>query len=108
MRGDGNGWVISSAGQRFWGRYGAAGLLLWAPRPDDTPAVLLQHREIADLRLHPGFAASWPALRTLRLPGMFSPIGLVGARERGTPRQSVARMRRARAAAPISSLHMCA
>lgn len=44
MRGDGNGWVMSSAGKRFWGRYGAAGLLLWAPRPDGTPAVLLQHR----------------------------------------------------------------
>jgi 8-oxo-dGTP diphosphatase len=28
----------------YWGRYGAAGLLLRAPRPDGTPAVLLQHR----------------------------------------------------------------
>jgi 8-oxo-dGTP diphosphatase len=28
----------------YWGRHGAAGLLLRAPRPDGTPAVLLQHR----------------------------------------------------------------
>lgn len=43
-RGDGNGWVSADNGVRYWGRYGAAGLLLWAPRPDGTPAVLLQHR----------------------------------------------------------------
>ena len=30
--------------QHYWGRHGAAGLLLRAPRPDGTPAVLLQHR----------------------------------------------------------------
>jgi 8-oxo-dGTP diphosphatase len=46
MRGDGNGWLRSSTGQRFWGRFGAAGLLLWAPQPDGTPAILLQHRAI--------------------------------------------------------------
>jgi 8-oxo-dGTP diphosphatase len=28
----------------YWGRHGAAGLLLRAPQPDGTPAVLLQHR----------------------------------------------------------------
>jgi 8-oxo-dGTP diphosphatase len=30
----------------YWGRHGAAGLLLRAPRPDGTPAVLLQHRAV--------------------------------------------------------------
>lgn len=44
MQGDGDGWVISANGGHYWGRYGAAGLLLRAPRPDGTPAVLLQHR----------------------------------------------------------------
>ncbi|WP_422742522.1 NUDIX hydrolase [Mycobacterium sp. WMMD1722] len=44
MRGDGDGWVFSESGGRFWGRHGAAGLLLRAPRPDGSAAVLLQHR----------------------------------------------------------------
>lgn len=44
MRGDGDGWVISESGVHYWGRFGSAGLLLRAPRPDGTPAVLLQHR----------------------------------------------------------------
>ncbi|MEZ0340309.1 NUDIX domain-containing protein [Mycobacterium sp. pV006] len=44
MRGDGDGWVVSSNGAAYWGRHGAAGLLLRAPRPDGTAAVLLQHR----------------------------------------------------------------
>ena len=44
MRGDGDGWVFSDNGMHYWGRHGAAGLLLRAPRPDGTPAVLLQHR----------------------------------------------------------------
>lgn len=44
MRGDGDGWAISDAGVRYWGRYGAAGMLLRAPRADGTPTVLLQHR----------------------------------------------------------------
>ena len=35
---------MSDNGARFWGRHGAAGLLLRAPRPDGGPAVLLQHR----------------------------------------------------------------
>ncbi|MGV0790548.1 NUDIX hydrolase [Mycolicibacterium sp. XJ1819] len=43
MRGDGDGWVMSN-GVAFWGRHGAAGLLLRAPRPDGMTAVLLQHR----------------------------------------------------------------
>jgi 8-oxo-dGTP diphosphatase len=43
---DGDGWVVSDSGAHYWGRYGAAGLLLRAPRPDGTPAVLLQHRAV--------------------------------------------------------------
>ena len=42
--GDGDGWVVSDSGAHYWGRFGAAGLLLRAPLPDGTPAVLLQHR----------------------------------------------------------------
>ncbi|BBX40405.1 putative 8-oxo-dGTP diphosphatase 3 [Mycobacterium simiae] len=38
--------MISDSGAHYWGRYGAAGLLLRAPRPDGTPAVLLQHRAV--------------------------------------------------------------
>jgi 8-oxo-dGTP diphosphatase len=44
VRGDGDGWVFSDSGGRFWGRHGAAGLLLRAPRSDGSAAVLLQHR----------------------------------------------------------------
>lgn len=44
MRGDGDGWAKSEDGSRYWGRYGAAGLLLRAPAPDGGSAVLLQHR----------------------------------------------------------------
>jgi 8-oxo-dGTP diphosphatase len=46
VQGDGDGWVISDGGAHYWGRYGAAGLLLRAPRSDGTPAVLLQHRAV--------------------------------------------------------------
>ncbi|SOX51941.1 NUDIX hydrolase, partial [Mycobacterium ahvazicum] len=46
VHGDGDGWVISDNGAHYWGRFGAAGLLLRAPRPDGTPAVLLQHRAV--------------------------------------------------------------
>jgi 8-oxo-dGTP diphosphatase len=35
---------MSDTGARFWGRHGAAGLLLRAPLVDGGPAVLLQHR----------------------------------------------------------------
>jgi 8-oxo-dGTP diphosphatase len=35
---------MSDTGAHFWGRHGAAGLLLRAPLPDGAPAVLLQHR----------------------------------------------------------------
>jgi len=44
VRGDGDGWVVSDTGAAFWGRHGAAGLLLRAPRADGSAAVLLQHR----------------------------------------------------------------
>jgi 8-oxo-dGTP diphosphatase len=44
VRGDGDGWVVSDTGNPYWGRFGAAGLLLRAPLHDGTPAVLLQHR----------------------------------------------------------------
>jgi len=35
---------VSDTGSPHWGRFGAAGLLLRAPRSDGSPAVLLQHR----------------------------------------------------------------
>ncbi|OBA84776.1 NUDIX hydrolase [Mycobacteriaceae bacterium 1482268.1] len=44
MRGDGDGWVVSDSGVAYWGRHGAAGLLLRAPHADGSAAVLLQHR----------------------------------------------------------------
>jgi 8-oxo-dGTP diphosphatase len=44
VRGDGDGWVLSESGAAYWGKHGAAGLLLRAPGPDGSPAVLLQHR----------------------------------------------------------------
>jgi 8-oxo-dGTP diphosphatase len=44
VRGDGDGWVVSAGGAAYWGRYGAAGLLVRALRPDGSAAVLLQHR----------------------------------------------------------------
>ncbi len=46
MRGDGDGWVVSANGGHYWGRFGAAGLLLRAPLADGSPAVLLQHRAV--------------------------------------------------------------
>lgn len=36
--------MVSEAGTHHWGRFGAAGLLVRAPRADGNPAVLLQHR----------------------------------------------------------------
>lgn len=39
MQGDGNGWLEEPDGQRHWGKYGAAGLLVLA-----AGKVLLQHR----------------------------------------------------------------
>ena len=46
MRGDGDGWSWSPDGSRYWGRHGAAGLLLRAPIAGGRPAVLLQHRAV--------------------------------------------------------------
>ena len=36
--------MLSDGGAHYWGKHGAAGLLLVAPRGDGTAAVLLQHR----------------------------------------------------------------
>lgn len=36
--------MISDSGAAYWGRHGAAGLLLRAPHADGAAAVLLQHR----------------------------------------------------------------
>ncbi|MFN2495876.1 MAG: NUDIX domain-containing protein [Pseudonocardiaceae bacterium] len=44
VRGDGDGWEHCADGQRRWGRFGAAGLLLRAPGPTGEPLLLLQHR----------------------------------------------------------------
>lgn len=45
MHGDGDGWVVvSETGNHYWGRFGAAGLLLRAAAPDGSVSVLLQHR----------------------------------------------------------------
>lgn len=46
MRGDGDGWVFDPDGARYWGRFGAAGLLLCASMGDDGVGVLLQHRAV--------------------------------------------------------------
>src|SRR4051812_3091566 len=39
-RDSGDAWVEGPDGRRFWGRYGAAGLLVH----DETAGILLQHR----------------------------------------------------------------
>ncbi|GGK52068.1 NUDIX hydrolase [Nocardia camponoti] len=44
MLNDGNGWSEGPDGEKYWGRFGAAGLLLRAPLPSGLAAVLLQHR----------------------------------------------------------------
>ncbi len=44
VRDDGDGWVQCRDGQPRWGRFGAAGLLLWAPDTQCGPVVLMQHR----------------------------------------------------------------
>lgn len=41
VRDPGDAWAITSSGQKLWGRFGAAGLLLWDPREN---TVLLQLR----------------------------------------------------------------
>jgi 8-oxo-dGTP diphosphatase len=44
VRDGGDGWVQCCDGQRRWGRFGAAGLLLRAPDALGRPLVLMQHR----------------------------------------------------------------
>ncbi len=41
---DGNGWVLDERGERHWGRFGGAGLLVVDRRGPGVPTVLLQHR----------------------------------------------------------------
>jgi 8-oxo-dGTP diphosphatase len=41
---DGDGWTECSLGHRHWGRYGAAGLLVFTRCGRSAPYVLLQHR----------------------------------------------------------------
>ena len=43
MRGDGDSWVETPIGPR-WGRYGAAGLLLYSVNNVGEIVILLQHR----------------------------------------------------------------
>jgi 8-oxo-dGTP diphosphatase len=77
---------VVSDGVAYWGRYGAAGLLLRAPRADGTPAVLLQHR------------AQWSHQGgTWGLPG--------GARDsHETPEQTAVREAREEAGLPVEQL----
>src|SRR6202012_3116051 len=42
VRGDGDGWVVSDTGMYYWGRHGAAGLLLRGAPPPGTPPGFLQ------------------------------------------------------------------
>ncbi len=46
MRGDGDGWVFDADGSRYWGRHGAAGLLLFTPSEASSALILLQHRAV--------------------------------------------------------------
>ena len=41
-RDPGDAWVVGEGGQRYWGRFGAAGLLAWHPEA----GILLQHRAL--------------------------------------------------------------
>jgi 8-oxo-dGTP diphosphatase len=40
LRDPGDAWAVSPEGKKYWGRFGAAGLLVWHP----TAGILLQHR----------------------------------------------------------------
>ena len=46
MRGDGDGWVFDADGSRYWGRHGAAGLLLFTLGEANQTLILLQHRAV--------------------------------------------------------------
>ena len=88
VRGDGDGWVLSDNGAAYWGKHGAAGLLLRAPGPDGSPSVLLQHR------------APWSHQGgTWGLPG--------GARDsHETPEQAAVREANEEAGLPADSLNV--
>lgn len=43
-RDPGDAWVIADDGTRYWGAFGAAGLLAWDPARGQGGSVLLQHR----------------------------------------------------------------
>ena len=63
VRGDGDGWVLSDDGAHFWGRYGAAGLLLRAPWPGGSAAVQIgafSSTAVAD-REYAAVAARFPS-----------------------------------------------
>ena len=96
--GDGNGWVVSESGDRRWGRFGAAGLLLRAadPTDPDIPLVLLQHRAVwtasGDTWALPGGAldshedAAAAALRETEEEAEIRPADVVVRAERVTSR----------------------
>lgn len=98
IEGDGNGWVVSASGERRWGRFGAAGLLLRAadPADPDTPLVLLQHRAVwtasGDTWALPGGArdsfenAAVAALRETEEEAEIRPADVVVRAERVTSR----------------------
>ncbi|MCD2261467.1 NUDIX domain-containing protein [Dietzia aurantiaca] len=98
QEGDGNGWVVSDAGDRRWGRFGAAGLLLRAadPTDPDIPLVLLQHRAVwtasGDTWALPGGArdshedAAVAALRETEEEAEIRPADVVVRAERVTSR----------------------
>ncbi len=46
VRGDGDGWVFDADGSRYWGRHGAAGLLLFTSSETSAALILLQHRAV--------------------------------------------------------------
>jgi 8-oxo-dGTP diphosphatase len=79
---------MSDSGAAYWGKHGAAGLLLRAPGPDGSPAVLLQHR------------APWSHQGgTWGLPG--------GARDsHETPEQAAVREANEEAGLPAESLNV--
>jgi 8-oxo-dGTP diphosphatase len=80
--------VLSDSGAAYWGKHGAAGLLLRALGPDGSPAVLLQHR------------APWSHQGgTWGLPG--------GARDsHETPEQAAVREANEEAGLPADSLNV--
>jgi 8-oxo-dGTP diphosphatase len=87
---DGDGWVQCRDGQPRWGRFGAAGLLLWAPDAQRRPLVLLQHRALwthdGDLWGLPGGARhsdETPAQTALREAGEEAAVDADRVRIRG-------------------------